>query len=215
LSPRTCARLILALVTLIAAGCRDMYEQPKGDPLESSSLFDNGMLARPLVEGVVPRGALRDHSPYYTGRDQNQLVVQVPVPVTHDLLKRGQERYNIFCAPCHNQNGDGQGMIVLRGFKMPPSFHDERMRAVPDGHIFDVITHGFGTMYPYAQRVPVADRWAIVAYIRALQLSQHATLDDVPPQVRQELIQRQNESVPPADSPLPSQFPPVEEVRDE
>ncbi len=201
----------LLLLMMVAAGCRDMHEQPKGDPLESSSMFDDGMLARPLVEGVVPRGMLREDAIFYTGRDGGQWVTTVPTPVTRKLLNRGQERYNIFCSPCHNHTGDGQGMIVLRGLTAPPSFHEERMRTAPDGHIYDVITNGFGRMFPYAQRIPPEDRWAIVAYVRALQLSHNATLDDVPAEIRQQLQQRPQEAIPSPREMMPSQVPAVQE----
>ncbi len=123
----------------------------------------------------------------YTGRVNEEYAESIPLPVTREFLLRGQERYNIFCAPCHSRVGDGQGMIVQRGFPQPPSFHSERLRGEPVGYYYDVITNGFGVMYSYASRREPRDRWAIVAYIRALQLSQNSNLEDLPAEARQEL----------------------------
>jgi mono/diheme cytochrome c family protein len=171
--------LALALVTL--AGCRqDMHNQPKYKPLRESDFYADRRSARPLVEGTVARGDLQQDSYYYTGKVNGQPGNELPMPVTKELLDRGEERYNVFCSPCHSRVGDGNGMIVQRGFKQPPSYHSDRLRRAPIGHFYDVITNGFGAMSEYKSQVPVADRWAIAAYIRALQLSQNASRADVP-----------------------------------
>ena len=176
----TRACLVCALA-LLAAGCRqDMHDAPRYEPYEKSDFFADGRSARPLVEGTVARGHLREDTPAATGKMGKLFVATAPVPVTLDLLRRGQERFGIYCTPCHGLTGSGDGMVVRRGFRRPTSFHDPRLRAQPDGYLFDVITSGFGAMPDYAAQVPVPDRWAVVAYIRALQLSQNATLADVP-----------------------------------
>lgn len=180
--------LLAAALAVLAAGCRqDMHDQPKYKPLAASAFFEDGRSARPLVEGTVARGHLRADAHLYTGRIGNDLATTFPFPVTRAVLERGRERYAIFCTPCHGALGDGEGMVVKRGLRHPPSFHIERLREAPAGHYFDVITNGFGAMASYASRVPVEDRWAIIAYIRALQLSQHATLADVPEDQRKQL----------------------------
>ena len=161
-----------------------MHDQPKYRPLAASKLFEDGRSARPLVEGTVARGQLREDELFYAGRSGKDLAKIFPFPVTREVLERGRERYNIFCTPCHSLLGDGNGMVVQRGFRRPPSFHIDRLREAPPGHFFDVMTNGFGAMPSYASRIPVKDRWAITAYIRALQLSQNATLADVPPERR-------------------------------
>lgn len=171
------SRLILcAAVGLLAgSGCRnEMYDQPRYEAYEASEFFENGASSRLFVEGTVPRGAQVEKSKqlYETGKVGDKLAEQVPITVDRDLLTRGQERFRIYCTPCHGELGDGKGMVVQRGFKAPPSYHSEEIRRKPPGHYFDVITRGFGTMYSYAARVPVRDRWAVVAYIQALQLSQ-------------------------------------------
>jgi len=179
---------LLPFCLLLTTACRqDMHDQPRYEPLEASTFFADGRSARPLVAGTVARGALEADEFFYTGKANGTLVDTFPFPVTREVLLRGQERYNIFCSPCHDGVGNGQGMIVQRGFRRPPSFHDDRLRQAPVGYFFEVITKGFGTMYDYADRVPPRDRWAIIAYIRALQFSQHATLDDVPSEEQQHL----------------------------
>ncbi|MGH7790085.1 MAG: c-type cytochrome [Candidatus Binatia bacterium] len=184
-SIRTATLLLAGALALAAAGCRqDMHDQPKYEPFERSHFFDDQRASRPLVPGTVARGHLRDDVVLYTGASAAGPVALNPLPVTSELLRRGHERYDIYCSPCHDRVGTGLGMIVQRGYKQPTSLHDERLRRMPDGYFFQVMTNGFGTMPTYAPQVPVKDRWAIVAYIRALQLSQHATLADVPEEDR-------------------------------
>ncbi len=179
----------VGLCLVLVSGCRlDMHDQPRYKPLAASRFFPDGRSARPLVKGTVARGHLRLDEHFYTGKVNGQLVDTFPFPITRQVLERGRERYNIFCAVCHDRTGSGRGMIVERGFPHPPSFHIERLQKAPVGHFYDVITNGFGRMYSYASRIPPRDRWAIVAYIRALQLSQNATLDDVPPEERAKLL---------------------------
>ena len=171
---------LLVLTLVILTGCRqDMHDQPKYKALAPSSFFLDGRSARPLVPGTVARGDLREDTDLYQGKVDGKWVDAFPFPVTKQILERGQERYNIYCVPCHDLVGNGQGMVVRRGFRAPPSYHIERLRQAPAGYFYDVITNGFGAMQDYSVQVPVRDRWAIVAYIRALQLSQHASLNDV------------------------------------
>jgi mono/diheme cytochrome c family protein len=172
--------MALAGVVLLAACRQDMHDQPKYIPLRSSDFFSDGRSARMPVEGTVARGHLRDDEHLYTGKVNGKLVEALPFPVTRELLGRGQERYNIYCTPCHSRVGDGSGVIVQRGYRRPESFHVERLRQAPVGHYFDAMTRGFGAMPDFASQISPQDRWAIAAYIRALQLSQHATLADVP-----------------------------------
>ena len=175
-------RFLLVVACFSAtAGCRqDMHDQPKYEALESSSFFSDGRASRQLVPGTVARGELREDSHLYEGKVDGKLAGTFPFPVTRKILERGQQRYNIYCTPCHDSVGNGEGMVVRRGFRRPPSYHIDRLRMAPAGHFYDVITNGFGAMQDYAMQIPVQDRWAIVAYIRALQLSQHAPLSDVP-----------------------------------
>lgn len=162
-------------------GCHDdMYNQPRYEPLEPSRFFDDGRSSRPLVPGTISREALPSDSILATGRENGKLVDELPVELSESLLRRGQERFNIFCSVCHGRTGEGNGMIVQRGFTKPPTFHSERLRGAPIGHFFDVATHGFGRMPAYDAQVPVDDRWAIAAYIRALQLSQYAEVTELP-----------------------------------
>jgi mono/diheme cytochrome c family protein len=166
---------------LTLLGCRqDMHDQPKYKPYRPSAFFADGREVRPLVADTVARGHLDDDALLYTGKVGDKFANALPFPVTAEVLHRGQERYNIYCTPCHDRTGGGGGMIVLRGYRRPPAFHIDRLRQQPAGYFFDVITHGFGVMPNYAQQIPPRDRWAIVAYVRALQLSQHAELIDVP-----------------------------------
>jgi mono/diheme cytochrome c family protein len=179
----------LAVCLALAACSQQMADQPRYDPLEPSTFFADGQSARQLVPDTVARGQLRDDGALYTGKSGGADVEQFPFPVTRDVLERGRERFDIYCAVCHGEAGYGDGMVVKRGFSPPPSFHTDRLRAAPVGHFFDVMTNGFGAMPSYAEQVPVRDRWAIAAYVRALQLSQHATLADLPPEARQQLEQ--------------------------
>jgi mono/diheme cytochrome c family protein len=183
---KLCILLLLGLAAL--AGCKQkMADQPRYEPLGRSTFFGDDRAARPLVEGTVARGQLRSDEPLYTGRERGKLVDTFPFPVTRAVLARGQQRFNIFCSPCHDRVGTGQGMVVRRGYRAPPSFHMDRLREAPAGYFFEAMTNGFGVMSDYAQQIQPEDRWAIVAYIRALQLSQHATLADVPEDQRQQL----------------------------
>lgn len=178
----------LAALALAFAGCRSgMYDQPRYEPLEPSSFFEDGLSARPVITGTVARGQLHEDEPFYTGMLDGQPIEQIPLEVDEALLTRGQERFNIYCAPCHSQTGDGDGMIVRRGMPRPPSYHSKALREAAAGHFFDVITNGHGVMYSYASRVKPRDRWAIVAYIRALQLSEASRLEDVPATERERL----------------------------
>ncbi|PWT80906.1 MAG: quinol:cytochrome C oxidoreductase [Blastocatellia bacterium] len=180
---------VLFLTAGVAAGCNQMMnDEPRYKPLAASDFFADGQSARPQVEGTIARGHLHLNDAYYTGKSDGVLVSALPVPLTHDLLARGQERFDIFCSPCHGRLGNGNGVVVERGFRSPPSYHIDRLRTAPIGHFFDVMTNGFGAMSSYASRVPPADRWAIASYVRALQLSQHATLSDAPTNVRQNLL---------------------------
>jgi mono/diheme cytochrome c family protein len=173
---------------LALAGCRqDMHNQPKFKPLRASAFFPDGRSARPLVPGTVDRSEVNEDPAYLTGLQNLQPVLTLPFPVTRQVLERGRERFNIYCMPCHGELGDGNGMVAQRGYLHPPSFHDERLRGAPAGHFFDVITNGLGGMPDYAQQIPVDDRWKIIAYIRALQLSQHAAPADVPADIRGQL----------------------------
>jgi mono/diheme cytochrome c family protein len=166
-----------------------MHDQPRYEPLEASKFFADGMASRQLPEGTVARGHLDADVLFYAGKDAaGQPSAELPMPADGKLLVRGQERFDIYCSPCHGRLGDGMGMVARRGFKQPPSFHDERLRTSPVGYYFDVMTHGFGVMPSYAAAVPPADRWAIAAYIRALQLSQRAHLADLGPADRAALL---------------------------
>lgn len=183
--------ILLAIATAPwLSGCertfRDMYDQPKLKPLAESPVWTDGRGSRPSVEGTVARsmGAFAGST---SGRRQGvtEDVEAMPASaMSADLLARGRERFDIYCSPCHGYGGDGDGMVVRRGFPAPPSYHIDRLRNAPDAHFYDVITHGYGAMYPYATRVPPADRVAVVAYIRALQLAQHAPIALVPSQAR-------------------------------
>jgi mono/diheme cytochrome c family protein len=172
----------LLAATALLSGCRlDMHLQPKQNPLSRSDFFADQRSERPPVEGTVARGQLREDTYLYTGQIGTSPGDYMPFPVTQEVLERGRERYNIYCAPCHSRTGDGNGFIPSRGFpRNPPSYHIERLRKAPLGHFYDVITTGFGIMPDYASQIPPEDRWRIVAYIRALQLSQGATTADVP-----------------------------------
>lgn len=181
--PRLAGSLCAAACLLVLGGCRqDMARQPKYRPLAPSTFFEDGRSERPPVENTVERGALADDD-LNIPKDSNAF----PLPVTQQLLERGQERYKIFCSPCHGLQGDGHGMVAIRGMKHPPSYHQDRLRQAPVGYFYDVITHGFGAMYDYSAQIPPRDRWAIIAYVRALQLSRNAPAADLPAALRQQL----------------------------
>lgn len=171
----------LALVVAVSASaCRqDMHDAAKYEPLEVSTFFKDQRTSRPLEAGTIARGLLKEDKLLHTGRDGDALSETFPFPVTSGVLERGRERYNIYCSPCHAQTGEGNGMIVQRGYKQPPSFHEERLRAMAPGYFFQVMTNGFVTMPSYALQVGAEDRWAIAAYIKALQLSRHASAADL------------------------------------
>ena len=212
--------IVAAAFIVSAAGCQgsispeppvhlnpNMDQQNRFDPQEPNDFFDNGMSQRPFVEGTVARGQLRADDHLHRGRDANGYVNALPkvdekgeaITLDRALMQRGQERYNIYCAPCHDLGGAGAGIVIQRaldeakgkeggpGFNPPPSFHDDRLLKAPLGKIYDVITNGFGVMYSYASRIPVEDRWAIAGYIRALQLSQNAEYSKLPAEDRKQL----------------------------
>ncbi len=178
----------VSAAALFLLGCQQkMADQPRYEPLQKSNFFADQRASRPLVEGTVARGHLDADNEFYTGKNADGPVQTFPFPVDRKILLRGQERFNIYCSPCHDRAGTGEGMIVRRGYRPPPSFHIDRLREAPPGHFFDVISHGFGAMPGYAAQIAPADRWAIAAYIRALQLSQNAALGDVPESERARL----------------------------
>ena len=179
------ANLVICLsagaVLAIASGCRqDMHNQPKLQPMEHSTFFADGRASRPLVRGTVARGHLRDDRAYTTGRGKSGYAKEFPMPVTAELLQRGRKRYDIYCTPCHDRTGEGNGMIVQRGFPQPPNLHEQRLREAAPGYLVHAIAFGQGRMPAYNIQVNPDDRWAIAAYIEALQLSQHANLTDAP-----------------------------------
>jgi hypothetical protein len=186
-------KTLCAACAVLLAGCslkQDMALQPKNRPLSPSDFFTDGRSGRPLVENTVARGSYADDA-LVVAKDSNNF----PLPVTEELLKRGEGRYKIFCTPCHGLQGDGNGMVAMRGMKHPPSFHQDRLRQSPNGYFFDVITNGFGAMYGYSAQIPLRDRWAIVAYVRALQLSRNAKFAELPADVREKVMH------PPAEKP--------------
>lgn len=171
-----------AVLLIFATGCeRDMADQPRYEAYEPSSFFTDDMASRPLVPGTVARGHLELDEYFLTGKIDGKPGEAFPQPVTAETLSRGRERYNIFCSQCHGELGYGQGMVVRRGFPRPPSYHIDRLRAAPVGHFYDVISSGFGRMPDHAAQIPPADRWAIVAYVRTLQFSQHAEKSELQP----------------------------------
>ena len=202
--PRAGALRVLALSAMVAAStaaCRqDMHDAPKYEPLEASPFFEDGRASRPQIAGTMPRGGLKEDKLLFTGRDGDALSETFPFPVTAGVLARGRERYNIYCSPCHSQVGDGKGMIVQRGYKQPTSFHDPRLRASAPGYFFTVMTQGFATMPSYALQVGVEDRWAIAAYIKALQLSRNASVADLTADERQRLEKGETEPAAGSDS---------------
>ena len=180
------AALVPMLVACVVACRQDMHDQPKYQPLQPSAFFADGRASRPVVEGTVPRGGLALDATRATGKLGKDYAPN-PLPRTVGTFRRGRERYEIYCAPCHDRAGTGNGMIVERGFKQPTSFHDDRLRAVADGYLFETITQGYGVMPSYAAQIPVDDRWAIAWWVRVLQRSQSATLADVPLEDRAKL----------------------------
>ena len=176
------SQLVALMMCLVAvSACRqDMHNQPKYRGLRASAFFPNTSSARPLVDGTVARGTLQTDAVFFTGKNGAMLVNELPFPVTHEVLDRGQERFNIYCTPCHDATGSGNGMVVQRGYPQPQSFHTDRLRQMEAGYFFDVMTNGFGRMPDYRVQITARDRWNIVAYIRALQLSQNAARTDVP-----------------------------------
>jgi cytochrome c5 len=179
---------IAALSAFGFAGCQntlrqDMANQPRQNPLSPSDFFADGRSERPVVENTVVRGSIQD-DPLFVPKDSNGF----PLPVTAELLERGQQRYGIFCTPCHGIQGDGMGMVAMRGMKHPPSYHQDRLRQAPNGYLYDVVTNGFGAMYGYSAQIPPRDRWAIVAYLRALQLSRNAPVGQLPADLREKLM---------------------------
>lgn len=204
------ARLLTgALLCLAAAGCRqNMHDQGRYEPLEASPFFADGASARPLPAGTVPRGQLRADLPAATGvAADGRFLAATPFPLTRMVLERGRDRFDIFCSPCHDRTGSGRGMIVRRGFTQPTSFHDPRLKGSPVGYFYNVMTEGYGVMPSYAAQVPPADRWAIAAYVQALQLAQEARLADLPPPLRRaverELAPRPAAPAAPAAPPAP------------
>ena len=184
-----------------------MYDQPKYKALRRSNFFADQRQARPLPEGTVARGFLHEDSRLYAGKVGSALVTEFPVGVDAALLARGRERFGIYCSPCHDRTGGGAGMVVKRGYRPPPSFHIDRLRKAPVGHFFDVITNGFGVMPDYSSQIEIPDRWAIVAYVRALQLSQNAPAAGLPPPDLARLEQIPAALVPPTPTALPGAFP--------
>ncbi len=180
---------LLLLVLLVSGGCtQDMKNQAKERPLRESKFYRDGASSRPLPKGTVPRGFLRADDAYYKGiGPDGTFVKEFPLKVDAKLLQRGRQRFEIFCTPCHGRLGNGRGMVVRRGFKQPPSYHIDRLRGMPPGYFFDVITNGFGQMSSYASQVPPSDRWAIVAYVKTLQLSRHVELSKLDPAERNQI----------------------------
>ena len=186
----------LTLLVLVTAGCRrDMYDQPKYKAYDASTFFKDGSSSRQQIEGTVARGDVEEDSLFYRGKIDGKDADIFPFEINREVLELGRERFLIFCSPCHGRAGDGRGMVVRRGFSPPPTFHAPYLRQKPVGHIFNVITNGYGAMYSYAARIPTRDRWAITAYIRTLQYSREASLDDLTEEERTKLAH------PPTDAP--------------
>jgi mono/diheme cytochrome c family protein len=180
--------MIFLTLVLTFAACRpDMENQPKAKPLSESDFFSDHANARPIPPHTVERGGARENAAFYTGLTNGTYITQLPVKLTPELLARGRERFDAMCAECHDRTGSGNGMVVLRGFPQPPSYHVPRLRNAPIGHFFDVMTNGYGVMYSYATRVDPKDRWAIAAYIRALQLSHNLNASELTPAEQQKL----------------------------
>lgn len=182
---RTARRAALAALALplLVAGCRlDMHDQPKMRGMRKSDFFEDGMSVRPIPSGTMARGHFLDDPLLERGVGADgKFVDQFPIPVTREVLARGRQRFDVFCSPCHDRTGSGRGMVVQRGFKQPPSFHQDRLRTQPAGYLYDVASNGFNTMSGYAGQVPVEDRWAIVAWVRVLQYAAHAPAGELAP----------------------------------
>ncbi len=191
----TSKQLLLAIpLALGLAGCRqDMHDQPRYRPLAEATFWPDHRSARPIIDGTIARGYLKTDTKLFKGKDGDNFVAAIPAsamegfPDTKAFLERGRARFNIYCTPCHGRLGDGEGMVVQRGLKHPPTYHQDRLRNQSNGYIFDVISNGFGAMISYAARIPVKDRWAIVAYVRVLQYSQNAPVAEVPASERASL----------------------------
>jgi len=184
------------IFSVVTGGCQirqDMADQPKNRPLSPSPFFEDGRSERPLLENTVARGSIADDE-LFVPKESNAF----PLPLTPELLNHGRERYKIFCTPCHGLQGDGNGMVSMRGMKHPPTFHDNRLRQSPNGYFYDVITNGFGAMYGYSAQMSPPDRWAIVAYVRALQLSRNAKVAELPADVREKVMHPPAEKAEPA-----------------
>lgn len=186
--------LFLASAGLFVVGCNtDMWVQNKQAPMSESEFFSDSSSIRPLVPGTIPRGHLREDGAFFTGIENGKWIDKIPVAVTKELVARGKDRFDIYCSPCHGRIGDGHGMIAQRGFQLRRpvgNYHTDRLRKMPVGHFYDVITNGYGAMYSYASRIEPQDRWAVVAYIRALQLSQHASVNDLTADEKSKLDQK-------------------------
>ena len=198
---RALRTLSLAVVlAATASACRqDMHDAAKYEPLEQSAFFKDHRASRPLQPGTIARGQLKEDKLLFTGRDGDAISEKFPFPVTDGVLARGRERFNIYCTPCHSRVGDGNGMIVQRGYKRPPSFHEDRLRVMAPGYYFQVMTNGFGVMPSYALQVQPEDRWAIAAYIKALQLSSRVSVQDLTSEERVRLEKGELEPEPAAE----------------
>jgi mono/diheme cytochrome c family protein len=185
-TPRLVSVIVIALLSIVACR-RDMQDQPKYKPLGESRFFADGRDSRPIPPGTIARDEIADTDPIHTGSANGAFLETIPLPVNATLLERGRDRFNIYCSPCHGQTGNGYGMVRQRGFWIPANLHTERLRSVPPGYIYQVIKNGYGAMPDHGDQIPVNDRWAIVAYLRALQLSRDANISDVPPDLRQQL----------------------------
>ena len=184
--------LVALTLGLFVSGCdlrQRMYDQEKYEPHEATTFFKDGLTSRAPIEGTVARGGLRLDTHLYEGKVNGELATTLPPSIEFNraLLERGQERFNIYCTPCHDRTGSGNGVVVQRGLKQPPSLHQDRLRNAAIGYYYDVITNGFGSMFSYASRIPVNDRWAVAAYIRALQFSQEAAYDELPAEDQRQL----------------------------
>ena len=194
---RNRAAVFTLALAAVATACRqDMHNQPKYKPLHESEFFGDHRSSRPKIDGTVARGQLRVDAARYTGKAGENDVTAFPIPITRDDLTRGQQRFNIYCTPCHGRLGDGNGLVVKRGFRQPPSYHIPRLKDAAAGHFFDVMTNGYGAMPSYASRVTPDDRWRIAAYIRALQLAEGSGVADVPAEEKQKLDANPQQNAP-------------------